>query len=110
MARIVADGTDTIEGDTPKRKHPWAERKRRYLEHLRTVPAESLLVATCDKVHNLGTIVADVQADGVETLRRFRAGAPEQRKYFRAILTTVGPHVRRGCMPDLQSSSESLND
>ncbi len=34
----------------------WKERKENYLALLETGPAESLLVATCDKIHNMSTI------------------------------------------------------
>lgn len=34
----------------------WKERKENYLALLETGPTESLLVATCDKIHNMSTI------------------------------------------------------
>ena len=56
VARIVRDCSDTLPGDTPREKSPWMERKTRYLEHLGEAATESLLVAACDKRHNLDTI------------------------------------------------------
>ena len=46
----------------------------------------TLLVAICDKRHNLGTIVADVRRDGVDTLERFSAGPEAQVWYFQSVL------------------------
>ena len=60
VARIVEDCTDSWE--TPKR--PWAERKRDYVEHARTLRASSLRVAAADKVHNAYAILRDLRNTG----------------------------------------------
>lgn len=78
VARIVLDCTDTLPGDTPGAKAPWRERKARYLEHLSRAPDDSLLVAACDKRHNLGALVYDLRAGGLGVLEGFNAGPAEQ--------------------------------
>jgi (p)ppGpp synthase/HD superfamily hydrolase len=93
VAGIVARCTDTFEGDTPEHKSPWKERKKRYLERLASAPDDSVLVSACDKLHNLGALVADVRASGIGYLDRFSAGAEEQLWYFGEILNAVGPRL-----------------
>lgn len=86
VARIVEVCTDTLPGDTASQKSAWRTRKKRYLERLKAADDRTLLVAICDKRHNLGTIVADVRRDGLESLERFSAGPEEQVWYFQSVL------------------------
>lgn len=111
VADIVAHCTDTFEGDTPERKSPWKERKRRYVERLASAPDDSVLVSACDKVHNLGALVADVRAGGVDYLDRFSAGAGEQLWYFKEIFARVAPRIPaklRARFEDLLAEFEKL--
>ena len=73
VAQIVADCTDTLPGDTPGAKSDWKIRKSRYLAHLADADAASVLVAACDKLHNLSCIVSDVRTVGQDYLNRFSA-------------------------------------
>jgi len=93
VARIVQDCTDTLAGDSPEQKSPWEERKRRYLEHLAGVPDESLLVAVCDKRHNLGALVGDLRAFGLGALRGFNAGPMQQMWYYEEFLRRISGRV-----------------
>lgn len=85
VARIVQACTDTAAGDNPARKGPWKERKTRYLEHLREADAAVLLVAACDKLDNLRSLLADLHADGPETLERFNATPQQTLWYYRSV-------------------------
>jgi GTP pyrophosphokinase len=111
VAAIVAHCTDTLEGDTAERKSPWKQRKVRYVEHLAGAPDDAVLVSACDKVHNLGAIVADVRESGIGYLDRFSATPPEQLWYFRAILAAIGdrlPAKLRTRFEDLLAELEHL--
>jgi (p)ppGpp synthase/HD superfamily hydrolase len=83
VARIVGDCTDTLPGDTPESKSPWIERKRGYLDRLAAAGADSLLVAACDKRHNLSAIIADFRVQGPQTFERFNAPAEQQLQFYR---------------------------
>jgi GTP pyrophosphokinase len=72
VAGIVRECTDALE--TPK--PPWKERKRRYLEHLKTASPSASLVASCDKLYNLRAIVSDYRTVGESLWSRF-AGKKE---------------------------------
>ncbi len=85
VIRIVLDCTDTTAAESERSKHPWRERKERYLGQLRIAQADSLLVAACDKRHNLGDLVWDLRHEGPATLSRFNAGGPEQVWYYESL-------------------------
>lgn len=79
---IVRDCSDTGEGESAAAKGPWRERKQRYHAQLAVASERSLLVAACDKLHNLNALVWDVDTQGVGYLDRFNAGPAEQLWYF----------------------------
>ena len=64
VAEIVEACTDT----DVRPKPPWAERKERYLAHLRSpeTPTEVLVVSRADKLHNPRAILQDLRDVGDE--------------------------------------------
>jgi (p)ppGpp synthase/HD superfamily hydrolase len=93
VLRIVLDCTDTTALEAGENKGPWRARKERYVAQLEDASAESLLVAACDKRHNLGDLVGDLRAEGMGTLARFNAGPREQLWYFESLDRLFQPHV-----------------
>jgi (p)ppGpp synthase/HD superfamily hydrolase len=89
VARIVESCTDLLPGDRPDAKSGWEPRKRAYLERLRAADVRTRLVAVCDKVHNLRSLVADLRAEGVGTLARFTATPQQTRWYFETVRETL---------------------
>ena len=103
VARIVGDCTDTLPGDRPGEKSPWRLRKESFVGRLEKVDARSALVCVCDKRHNLGALVVDVQVAGTDYLERFSASGPELVWYFEAILAAVRPHIPAGLRDDYEA-------
>jgi (p)ppGpp synthase/HD superfamily hydrolase len=93
VLEIVLDLTDTRPEEAADSKGPWRERKERYLTQLRGAARPSLLVAACDKRQNLGELVSDLRHEGLATLDRFNAGAPEQLWYFGALSEICRPAI-----------------
>lgn len=96
VTRIVRDCSDTIASEREaqrEEKPPWQERKDAYLAHLEGVDERALLVAVCDKVHNLGAIVDDLLEAGPATLERFTAGPERQLWYFGRVLAITGDRI-----------------
>ncbi|MFN3964295.1 MAG: HD domain-containing protein [Silanimonas lenta] len=92
VAAIVKDCTDgTSETkaklDTPEAKYAdWRKRKLAYVASLEKKPIASLLVTTCDKLHNARAIVADVQGDaGLAVFDRFKAGKEGTLRYYESL-------------------------
>lgn len=57
---------------------PWRERKRTYLKQLKSAPADALLVAAADKVHNMRMIV-EIYYDQPTALLKDFGGTLEER-------------------------------
>lgn len=76
---LVMACTDTRPGESIDDKAPWRLRKQRLLEQLDVADDRALLVAACDRTHNLRSLVADLRRDGDGILKRFNAGPAEQR-------------------------------
>ena len=91
VAATVDLCSDLLPGDTPDAKAPWAERKARYLARLRDADARTRLVAACDKLHNLRSLVLDLDAEGRATLERFSASPARTRWYYESVGELLGP-------------------
>ncbi|HTI36129.1 MAG TPA: HD domain-containing protein [Vicinamibacterales bacterium] len=82
VAAIVADCTDSWS----QPKEPWAERKRRYVEHARTLAPASLRVSAADKVHNTYAILRDLRNIGDEVWSRFTARPDDVLAYYQGLV------------------------
>jgi (p)ppGpp synthase/HD superfamily hydrolase len=82
VAAIVAACTDLLPGDTREAKSSWGARKTRYLAQLGSAGVRAQLVAACDKLHNLRSLVSDLRSQGPATLERFTAGPEHTRWYY----------------------------
>jgi (p)ppGpp synthase/HD superfamily hydrolase len=71
--------------ENPAEKAPWKERKRKYLEHLRDVDSDVLLVSAADKLHNARAILQDLTNHGPSVWDRFNAGRHDQLWYYREL-------------------------
>ena len=86
VARTVMACSDAV-AVPGQPKPPWKERKQRYLDHLEhEADADALLVSACDKVHNAGSILADLRTDGEVVWQRFTVqDAHEQLWYYTSV-------------------------
>jgi (p)ppGpp synthase/HD superfamily hydrolase len=85
VARMVEGLSDTLAEDHNK-KEGWEERKRNYLERLRSEPDDVLLISCADKLYNAKAILDDFKEDGPAVFKRFKRGADEQLWYFYQLL------------------------
>jgi GTP pyrophosphokinase len=82
VAKIVEDCTDSW--TVPK--GPWADRKRQYVEHARTLDAASLRVSSADKVHNAYAILRGLRTLGDGVWARFNAGPDDVLAYYQSLV------------------------
>lgn len=85
VTAIVLDCTDV--DDPTEDRDPstsWA-RKQRAIEHLRTMPAGSVLTSACDKLHNLRDMVADAESGAFDGAWPFNVGREQQVTYYRGL-------------------------
>jgi hypothetical protein len=67
-------------------KPPWLQRKKNYIEHLRTADAETRLVSAADKLYNVRSIVAAYREVGDRVWERFQGKRDGTLWYYRALL------------------------
>jgi (p)ppGpp synthase/HD superfamily hydrolase len=93
VADIVKDCTDgTAEGkakhtDPQAKRRDWLVRKLDYLQHMRKESDAALLVSACDKLHNAGAIVADLEDPtvGSAVFDRFTATREQTLGYYQSL-------------------------
>ncbi len=98
VAAIVAACSDVLPGDTCERKSAWPDRKQRYFAQLASAGPRARLVAACDKLHNLRTLIADLRSEGPAVLERFTASPERTRWYYEsahALLRDLLPTAHR---------------
>jgi len=83
VATIVLGCSDS----TVMPKPPWEERKRRYLQHLRSAPASDRLVSAADKLANARAILAAYRAAGGGVWGRFSASREQILWYYRELVS-----------------------
>jgi (p)ppGpp synthase/HD superfamily hydrolase len=108
VADIVEVCTDLLPGDRSGEKSEWALRKRGFLARLERADARTRLVAACDKLHNLRTLVADLHAEGPATLERFAATPGQTRWYHEAVREAVAPDVPERLLRELDELLAAL--
>ena len=64
-----------------------------YLEHLAHAPDDALLVSACDKLHNLRSIVLDLDEVGQAVFDRFTATREQTVWYYGELVGVLAPKV-----------------
>ncbi len=82
VVEIVNGCTDTDQ--TPK--PPWLERKKQYLEHLRSASPQILRVSVADKLHNARSVLYDLRRYGEAVWQRFNGGRDGTLWYYRQLV------------------------
>lgn len=105
VAAIVAACSDTDQEPKP----PWRPRKEQYIAQLLHAPEAVLRVSLADKVHNLRSIVRDLEVDGPAVLRRFSPGS-DQRWYYRTIAAAYRGRIDSPMLPELEALVRRLDE
>jgi (p)ppGpp synthase/HD superfamily hydrolase len=70
-------------------ERPWIDRKQESLEHLRTAPPDVLALKAADLIHNVRSILADMDHHGTAVFRRFKADRSQATWYYAAVAARV---------------------
>lgn len=108
VAVIVAQCSDVLEGDRPRSKSPWLERKQRYVAKLAAADSRTRLVAACDKLHNLRSLVTDLHAEGPATLERFNASPEQTLGYYLAVRRALAADLPERLARELDARLDEL--
>ncbi|WP_313550998.1 HD domain-containing protein [Corynebacterium sp.] len=84
-----------------KSLNTWQERADDYLSRLDLISAPPLVIAACDKVHNLSSILADYDEVGEELWQRFNSGKESQRWWYCAVYAKIERRLREDYLIDL---------
>ena len=88
VANIVRSCSDSVVNTAVgQKKEAWRVRKLDYIEHLKTVDRETLLIALSDKVHNARSILRDLRKPEVGTavFSRFNRPREDTLWYYREL-------------------------
>jgi (p)ppGpp synthase/HD superfamily hydrolase len=88
VAEIV-EGCSEVKVDAQGNKRPWADRKRDHLLTLATASIATKAVVLADKLHNLTSIVLDLD-EGRPVWSAFNAGRGDVIAYYRSTLAACG--------------------
>jgi len=109
VAAIVEHCSDTFE--TPK--PPWLDRKRIYVDGLKSADAGMLLVSIADKVHNAQATLRDLRIVGPEVFDRFSASPAQTMQNYRNLLAAYesGPadDRRESLVAELRRTLDSID-
>lgn len=104
---IVRACSDSLTDD-PDQKAPWHERKLHHLQGLASAGRPVRLVAASDKLHNLQSILRDLQVEGPNLWNRFKAGPKDQLWYYTSCLTLLGDDSTEPWSSALREAVEAL--
>ena len=104
---IVQACTDGVP-DAAGRKPPWKERKEAYIAGFAKKSDDAMLVAGCDKLHNLQSINADCAELGDAVFDRFTASKEQTLWYYGQLVQTLVPRVPSALAAALSGSLETL--
>ena len=79
---VLACSDSEVSIDKPN----WEERKQRYIDHIRSAPAEVRLVSLADKTHNARAILRDHKAIGDEVWKRFNRPKDKILWYYEELM------------------------
>ncbi len=89
VARIILDVSDSTASDAT-RKAPWRERKEAYLRKMGDCDLDALLVAACDKLDNVTSLLRSLRlVDGAVVLSKFKATPDAQTWFYDSFLNIL---------------------
>jgi (p)ppGpp synthase/HD superfamily hydrolase len=96
VAAIVRACSDSV-ADTSagQQKEAWHLRKTRYVEHLRTADADTLLVSLADKIHNARSILRDLRKPdvGAAVWGRFKSSKEDTLWHYRELARAFAEYL-----------------
>lgn len=81
----VAELVDGCTDSYTQPKEDWRPRKVAYLEKLKTVPDEVLLISLADKIHNARSILRDLHLRGESTWEKFKGKKSGTLWYYQSL-------------------------
>lgn len=81
---------DIVKGcSEPDKSKSWIPRKLHTIEYLRNAPLEIKQVAAADKLHNVLSMLSDIEGNGERVWARFNRGREDQEWYYRSVVDSL---------------------
>lgn len=107
IARMVEGLSDSLSEDSGN-KQPWPQRKRDYIERVRTEPADVQLISAADKLYNAKAILEDYREIGPRVWDRFKRGRADQIWYFDELIAVFKSAGTNRIVAELERVVEEL--
>src|SRR4051794_27653437 len=104
VARLVAAVSETKSADGSEL--PWEQRKAEKLAHLDAAGPDVAALKAADAIHNLRSIVADIESAGPVVWERFKRGPGPTLGYYHAILGPV--RMKLGAHPIVAELADAV--
>jgi len=104
VARLVDAVSETKSADGAAL--PWEQRKAEKLAHLQAAGPDVAALKAADAIHNLRSIIADLQSAGPAVWERFKRGPAPTLGYYHAILDAV--RAKLGAHPIAAELADAL--
>src|SRR5688572_9774603 len=82
-----------VKRDAEGNKISWKPRKRKYVEHLAESSELALVVSAADKIHNVATLILELEEKGPSVWNRFRAGPEDSIWFYRAVCDAISKRL-----------------
>ena len=106
VTTIVDGCTDTDVDPKP----PWQERKRNYVNNLKTASNSVLLVVAADKLHNVSAVLRDYHHIHDQIWQRFHGGKAGTLWYYRAVTDVLKDVANRPLVEELDRVVTTLEE
>ena len=102
---------ETVDGCTDaygEPKPPWKQRKKDFIESLKSASDSVRLVVAADKLHNASTTLLDLKVEGPQVWERFRGRRDGSLWYYRSIVEALSPAPCYGLVYQLDEIVKEL--
>ncbi|NMD70386.1 bifunctional (p)ppGpp synthetase/guanosine-3',5'-bis(diphosphate) 3'-pyrophosphohydrolase [Bacillus sp. DNRA2] len=92
----------------PDKSLSWHERKVHTIQFLKTASPNVRAVACADKLHNVRSIIDDIEREGETVWTRFNAGKEQQDWYYQSLVDSMGNSETFPLLKELQKAVTEL--
>ena len=85
----IADLVDGCSETDIQPKPPWFERKKGYIESIRSASPSVRLISCADKIHNASSIISEYRQVGEKVWDRFKANKTETLWFYSCLIAAM---------------------
>ncbi|PLX26466.1 hypothetical protein C0581_04345 [Candidatus Parcubacteria bacterium] len=105
VSKMVASMTEVRKRD--EEKVPWRERKERYLDLMKKMNEDELIVSAADKLHNLSSHLYDYEIMGEDMWSKFNAPADKRLWFYKKAIEIFKDRLDHPLVLELEKQFEN---